>query len=178
MQKLCKDEGLDLTFYPGNELYYDSELPGKLSRGEVLTLADSRYCLIEFNPSDDYRYLQSGLKAVLYEGFHPILAHCERYGCLVKKPDLAAELAAQGVLLQVNAASVETRFLQPIPKFVNGLLKQKLIRFVATDAHRSEGERTPALAGPAAWLANKYDDSYVQQILQGNALRLIGGETI
>lgn len=178
LQRVCDEEGLDLKFYPGNELLYDSSLPDKLSSSEVLTLADSRYCLIEFFPMDNFQYIQEGLRAVRYAGFRPILAHCERYVCLLERPEYAEMLVDQEVLLQCNSASVEQRVFQPIPKFVNGLLCRGLVSFVATDAHREEGNRAPNLLRPASWLKKKYSGDYVQALLQGNAQRLVEGETL
>lgn len=178
LQQTLNEEGLDLTLYPGNELFYDTTLPDLLSKGKVLTLADSRYCLVEFHPMDDYRYIRDGLRALIYEGFHPILAHCERYECLVKKPPLAEELAEQKILLQCNSASVVQKLFQPVPKFVNSLLRQKLVSFVSTDAHRDSGTRSPDLTGAVAWLRKKYDGAYVQALLAGNAQRVLEGQIV
>ena len=174
----CADEGLELIFHPGNELLYDGSLPKRLSDGEVLTLADSAYCLVEFHPMDDYRYIYDGLRALLYEGFRPILAHCERYACLVKKPELAEELTSQKVLLQCNSASVEQKLFQPTPRFVNGLLRRKLVSFIASDAHRAEGDRQPDMLGPAAWLQRKYGAEDARRLLSDNARRIIQGSEI
>ena len=178
LRRACADEGLDLSFHPGNELLYDSSLPKRLSGGEVLTLAGSAYCLVEFHPMDDYRYIYDGLRSLLYEGFRPILAHCERYACLMKKPELAEELTSQQVLLQCNGASVEQKLFQSVPKFVNGLLRQGLVSFIASDAHRAEGDRRPDLLGPAAWLQKKYGAEDTRRLLSDNARRIIAGQTV
>lgn len=176
LQRSFDDEGIPLTLYPGNELLYDSSLPGKLADGEVLTLADSRCCLVEFHPMEDYHYIFDGLRELLYSGYQPILAHCERYVCLVKNPRHVEELAEQKILLQCNAAGVEQKLFQPIPKFINGLLRQELVTFIATDAHRPEGERAPTLHRPAAWLTKKYGASAAQRLLRDNANRYLFGK--
>ena len=178
LQQACEREGLNLKLYPGNELLYDSSLPDKLSGGEVLTLAGSRYCLIEFFPTDPFQYIQEGLRAVRYAGFHPILAHCERYACLVEKPEYAQILADQEVLLQCNSASVEPKLFQPLPKFVKGLLSKGLVSFIATDAHRPEGNRAPDILRTATWLRKKYGETYSGALLYGNARRIIQGDTL
>lgn len=174
LQRACDDEGIGIRFYPGNELLFDSTLPEKLSNGEVLTLADSSYCLVEFHPMDDYHYIYDGLRALLYNGFHPILAHCERYACLSKDKKRVDDIVSQDVLLQCNAASVEQKLFQSIPKFVNGLLKRELVSFIATDAHRPEGDRAPNMLQAAKWLQKKYDGRYVRRLLTENARHLIG----
>ncbi len=173
LQHACDEEGIDLRFYPGNELLYDSSLPEKLTRGEVLTMADSSYCLVEFFPTEDYRYIYNGLRSLVYEGFRPILAHCERYVCLLKDTKRVEEIVDQGVLLQCNAASVERKLFQSVPKFVNSLLYRGLVSFIATDAHRAAGGRAPDLLKAASLLNKKYDKSYVRRLLCDNALALI-----
>ena len=173
LQHTCADEGLDLKFFPGNELLYDSSLPEKLSAGEVLTLAGSPYCLVEFYPSEDYQYIYNGLRSLIYEGFRPILAHCERYACLLKNSERIDDIVSQGVLLQCNAASVERKLFHPVPKLVNSLLDRGLVSFIATDAHRAAGERAPDLQKAAVFLNKKYDKGYVRSLLIDNAFSVI-----
>lgn len=173
LQQACDEEGIGIVFYPGNELYYDSSLPERLYIGEALTLADTEYCLVEFNPSDPYSYITEGLRALIYEGYRPILAHCERYMCLVEDPSRAEEIHRSGVLLQCNAEMVPAKLFQKIPAFVNGLLKKELVSFIATDAHRDSGGRIPDLTKAAAYLNKKYDADYVRHLLGGNAENLL-----
>lgn len=173
LQQTLANEGIELLLYPGNELLYDSSLPGKLTGGEVLTLADSTYCLVEFHPLEDYKYIFNGLRSLIYEGFRPILAHCERYACLIKDPKRVDEIVSQRVLLQCNSGSVEPRLFRSVPRFVNSLLRRKLVSFIATDAHRAEGVRAPHLLRAAALLQKKYDEGYVRDLLADNARRVI-----
>ena len=174
-QEECDALGIGVTFYTGNELYYDSTLPERLYKGEALTLADTEYCLVEFSPSDSYSYITGGLRALTYEGFKPILAHCERYICLVDEPERAEEIAGSGILLQCNAEMVPAKLFQKIPAFVNGLLKKNLVSFIATDAHRDSGNRVPNLLEAAEFLEKKYDKEYVHDLLEGNATRYLIG---
>lgn len=177
LQWECDNEGIDLTFFPGNELFYDSTLPERLTRGEALTLADSQYCLVEFYPTEDYQYILNGLRAILYEGFKPVLAHCERYICLSEKAERAQELTQQGVLLQVNASSVRNRpghLFEKMPAFVNRLLKDGLVSFVSSDAHRESGSRGPAYMLPAAeHILKKYGDDAAYNLFCGNSIKYL-----
>ena len=96
----------------------------------------------------------------------------------LKQFGLVEEILDQRVLLQVNAASVVPKLLQPVPRFVNKLLHQKYISFVATDAHRAEGSRSPDMRSAVSYLKRKYDAGYVRRILAENALSLIRGEDV
>ena len=173
LQCILTDEGIDIRLYPGNELFYDCTLPERLSRGEALCLADSEYCLVEFHPLDDFNYISNGLQSLMDQGFSPVLAHCERYACLVNNNVKVEMLARQGTLFQVNAASVPKCYLQRIPAFVNWLIKKDLVSFIATDAHRSDGIRGPKMLGSADYLRKKFSPVYVYNLLRGNAERLL-----
>ena len=173
LQRIFTDEGLEIKLYPGNELRYDQTLPDRLFKGEALCLADTEYCLVEFHPKDDFNYIRNGLQALTYQGFTPVLAHCERYECLVSEPAKAGMLVRQGALLQVNAASVPRRPFQRIPAFVNRLMKKDLISFVATDAHRDSGRRVSNLRYAAEYLQKKLDRDQVYNLLRGNAESLL-----
>ena len=89
--------------------------------------------------------------------------------------DEDAELLARLFRLQVNAASVIPRPFQRIPKYVNALLADELVSFVATDAHRDSG-RAPYMKEAASYLRKKYDPSYVRAILYDNAEKVIYDE--
>jgi protein-tyrosine phosphatase len=172
-------------FYSGNELFYDSSLTDRLENGKALTLASSRYCLVEFDPGEDFAYIAKGLKTLSYEGYYPILAHCERYECLTNNTMInksegyrrVEELKRNGVLLQVNAGSVFPKTFQVIPRFVNCLLKDEMISFVATDAHRDTG-RAPYLLDAAEYITHKYGKEYATALLYDNARAVIRNKPV
>ncbi len=109
IQELCREAeenakrelGKPMKIYPGNELYYHLELIDKLNEGKVLTLADSRYILVEFDIDVPYRELYQGLSRLRMEQYHPIVAHVERYRCL-RKPGRLEEVKRTGALFQMN----------------------------------------------------------------------------
>ena len=177
LQKASDEAGFDFVFHPGSELYFDSTLPDRLDAGEAITLAGSRYCLVEFSPGDPYDYIQEGLRSLSYAGYRVILAHCERYICLLDKPDRCRDLVRNGVLLQVNAASVKPVLFRKIPRFVDGLLEEELVSFVSTDAHRDVG-RAPEMKEAATWLRKHCREDYYDAVLRDNALAVIAGEEL
>ena len=70
---------IPLRLYPGSEIFFRHGAEELLSEGKLLTLADSRYCLTEFFPEEDYAYIRDGLSRLSSFGYLPILAHAERY---------------------------------------------------------------------------------------------------
>ena len=67
-----------IKLHLGNELYIHPDLPELLEKGEILTLAESDYILVEF-PFRDYK---DEYDEILYElalRYRIIIAHPERY---------------------------------------------------------------------------------------------------
>jgi protein-tyrosine phosphatase len=173
LERLADEMGLDMQFYPGNELMYDSSLPDRLYEGQVQSMADSRYVLVEFHPSDSFDYIHEGLRRIQYEGYEVILAHCERYNCLVREMDHSELLINMGIYLQVNAADVIPKLFNPVTKYVNRLMQQGMVSFIGTDAHRDAGERAPRMLECADYLMKKFDPGYVRAMLYDNAAMVI-----
>lgn len=166
----------DMELYEGNEIYYHQEASELLEEGKILPLAGSHYVLVEFSPADDARYMRNALAELQNAGYDPILAHVERYMCLCKKPyDRIDELRRMGVLIQVNAGSVEGKMGPVAKKTVHSLLKRQWVDFVATDAHSDHG-RSHAIGDCVRILRKKYPSEYVESILGGNARRILLGD--
>ena len=62
--------------------------------------------LLEFSPSDGYDYIRQGVQQVQMTGNQVIIAHAERYQCLLDDIGYAEELCDMGASIQVNAGSI------------------------------------------------------------------------
>lgn len=166
----------DMEIYEGNEIYYHEEAVRRLERGEILPLAGSSHVLVEFSPAEDVRYIRNALTQLQSAGYDPVIAHVERYMSLCRKPyDRIGELREMGVLVQVNAHSIEGKMGPALKKTAHDLLKKRLVDFVATDAHSDRG-RSPAVGECVGILRRKYPAEYVAEILGNRARRLFLGQ--
>ncbi|MGB4563604.1 MAG: CpsB/CapC family capsule biosynthesis tyrosine phosphatase, partial [Dethiobacteria bacterium] len=79
LQERLLRKNIHLQVYPGSELMMDPHLLERLEREESLTLAGSRYFLVEF-PLHQPLPLNTRelLSQALVRGFIPVLAHPER----------------------------------------------------------------------------------------------------
>lgn len=177
LNQRMEEEGISITLYPGSEILYRDGVPEALEEGTISTLAGSRYVLVEFMPDEQFSYIRSAIYDLLSYGYTPILAHVERYRCMVSKIDNVAYAIDRGALIQVNSASVTGKFGFQTRQAVKKMLKEKLIHFVATDAH-DDRKRIPAMAECAGYLYKKCEAEYADALLYRNAERLIRGETI
>lgn len=167
----------DLEIYPGNELYYSSKLLELLAQENVCTLASSRYVLVEFSPDTEYSEMRNALMNVQSQGVWPILAHIERYFCLVKKPALAEELAEMGVYLQVNAGGVLGRYGRKEKKLIKKMFSNDMVSFVATDAHDTEN-RKQELSEAAVYVQKKFGEEIVERCFWKNQQAVIENKII
>ena len=78
---------LPLTLYAGIELLCNDRLSETLERREFLTLAGSRYLLIEFPFDVTLSRIERAANAVRQAGYIPVLAHPERYTAVWRNPD-------------------------------------------------------------------------------------------
>lgn len=176
MQDLMKAEGIHVNLYPGNEIYYHSDLEEKLEAGILSTLNDTEYILVEFSPMEDFIYIRSAVDELFGMGYTPVVAHVERIQCMEKNIEYVRELKRKGCDLQVNAASVLGHTGFRCKRFVHKLLCEGLIDYVGTDAHDPD-KRQPAIKKCAEMLYKKYDRDYVDEILFRNAAsRLLNGK--
>ena len=170
VQQVAEEQNIPITLYAGNEIFYHSELEEKFQTGELCTLNNSSYVLIEFSPFDNYRYIRNAMEDVMGMGYIPILAHVERYQCMCKDSNSVVELKAMGCEIQVNAGSIVGDNGWRVRHFVHKLLKTGLVDFIGTDAHNTTG-RKPAMQKCAACLYKKYDKAYADALLFENAMQ-------
>ncbi len=165
--------GSKIKLYLGAEVLYFRDLEQAVTEGKVFSINKGEYMLVEFHPQDSYVKIRNGLDDVFSLGYTPILAHAERYNCIVKQFARVEDLRGMGVKIQVNASSVTGSLGWGIKRFVHKLLKKQYVDYVATDAHNSE-KRAPRIQKCKDFLYRKYDTEYVNDILFENANRDFG----
>ena len=177
LKRRMEDEGIAIKLYRGNELYYRNGLAEEIMEGKAFTLAGSDYVLTEFSPMEDYDYIRYGAYSLMAEGYRPILAHVERYSKINGKADRVEDLIEMGCYVQVNSGSVMGAFGCRTKFFVRRLLKERLVHFMATDAHDTK-ERGSHIRECASFIAKKYGEDYARELLYKNPMHVIRNEYI
>jgi len=136
-----------LEIFLGGEIAVHSESVAEmfeLPAGDLLTLAGSRYLLLEL----DWRGLGPDPVELVHElviaGWFPMIAHPERVPWLATDPGLLAALVRHGATLQLTAASVTGELGRNPQVASDRLLDAGLVAFVASDAHGAT-QRPPGL---------------------------------
>ena len=172
LSQAVKQELPQMELYLGSEAYYEQELPVQLTEGNVLTINNSRYCLLEFSPAVLRSQVIVGVSEVIRHGFTPIMAHIERYHVFRKCDDLLDEVLDMGALIQLNADSIMGKHGLFIKLYCNKLLKKQLVHFVATDAH-DDSNRPPLLRECFLLINKKYGTEYSHRLFSDNPRAVI-----
>ena len=172
-EAFIRREGLDLKLYTGAEVLYMDNTPRMLREGRVMTLAGTKQVLVEFSPTDTRERICDALQKVAGCGYIPVIAHMERYPA-IRTTDQVREMKNRfRAMVQINARSLTRKAPLLRRGFFNGIFREGLVDYVATDAHAAEGRGTCMTAGMKE-LREKYGDDTANRILE-NADRLTGG---
>ncbi len=162
----------EMTIWPGQEIMYSEEALSMLDQGNLLTIADSRYVLVEFMPTAPYSYIFRAVKDMILAGYRPILAHAERYQALRENGRLE-ELKGQGASIQLNFRSIGGGWYHQTTRWCRKMLRNGIADFLGTDMHNTRG-RGPETENAAAWMERELDSRYRESVLMGNARQLLG----
>lgn len=177
LKEIAKEIGQDFEIYLGNEILGISGITKKLKENKVATMADSRYALVEFMPNESYANIRNVMQELQCNGYLPILAHVERYEQLRKNFEYASNLSEMGVYFQVNASSISKFKGIRLKKFINKLIDNDMVHFVATDAHDMKNRRID-MSSCAKYIEKKYGNSYMEELLIHNPRKIIKNEYI
>ena len=165
----------DMKLYLGREVYYTSDVIEALENGTRLTIEDRQYILVEYSPRTDYNYIRMSINNIRQAGLIPILAHVERYECMVADIERVEELREMGAVIQINVDSIVGHDGRRIKNYVKQLLKNRFVDVVATDAH-SAGSRAPRIRECAEYLVKRYGLEYAEDLLIYNPEKIIEGK--
>lgn len=181
MLQLLEEEiehlGLSLQIYRGNEIYYSVQAVEDLKAGKARTMGSSQYVLTEFSPGAEYSYIRMGLNHLIQEGYHPIIAHTERYKEIVCDKSRIYELAEMGSYIQINASGIMGMSGRKVRTFCSEMLKEELVHFVATDAHDLK-DRAPRIRKCADYIIKKYGAAYAKRLFIDNPQKMLWDEYI
>ena len=177
LQEAATEAGIKAKLFSGNEIYYSDETMEELETGKICSLAGSDYVLVEFHPTNPYKAIQNAAGRVQAAGFIPIIAHVERYCDIVSRPDRVRDLVEMGCFIQVNASSVMGKYGFGISHFTKKLLKEKMVHFIASDAHDT-GRRAPQLLDCRNYVERKFGEDYGKKLFFTNPANVIRNELI
>jgi protein-tyrosine phosphatase len=137
------DVRLDLVC--GSDAHMTPDFVAKLRSGQILSLADSRYVLVEPPHHVAPARLEQFFFEILVAGYVPILTHPERLTWINSQYASIQRLAAGGVWMQITAGSLTGEFGRNARAWAERMLDDRIVHVLATDAHGTD-RRAPNLA--------------------------------
>lgn len=136
VQQACTAAGLHIRVEAAAEYFLDEHFNRMLVTDQpLLTLPHGRL-LVELPYTTPLRNVSNTLFSIIEHGYTPVLAHPERYTYFYATPDTYRKFVAQGCELQLNALSLTGYYGEEVARMAEWLLKEKLIVYLGTDAHR------------------------------------------
>lgn len=172
IRQACAEEGLNVKLYLGNEILYSASVVDDLKSGKALSLAGTRYVLLEFTPRCDTKTIIHAVSELQNGGYLPIIAHIERIVKLVDDVSLIGELRERNVYMQVNASSLDGGIFSRDAAKVRSLFNDGLVDFLGTDCHSPEFR--PAKYGSVLdKLSKRLDEELVDRAASHNPMKLL-----
>jgi len=154
LQAELNSRAIPLTVLLGNEALICPDLPDRVKRGDVLTLADKgTHLLLELPYEDLPTYVDDVIFKLQLMGITPVLAHVERYAYVRRDWHILDRWIQHGCLAQVNASSLDHTKGDDLAQ---DLVDRGLIACTATDAHDTK-RRAPQ----KVW--NEWGDALVKE---------------
>lgn len=135
LQRVLDDAGIALRLVAGADNHIVPDLVAGLHAGHLLTLAESRYVLIEPPHTVAPQRMDELFFAVQAAGYVPILTHPERLSWIDQHYATIERLVETGVWMQVTAASLTGAFGRNALYWAERMLDEGAVHILASDAH-------------------------------------------
>lgn len=182
LKELAQATYADLELLYGGELYYSHDLLLKLEQGQVPTMNNSRFALIEFSMATPWTDIYTGLSNIIRLGIRPVVAHIERYQALAYQADRVQQLIDMGCYTQINSSHVlKTKIFgdanRLFKKRARYFLDRDLVHCIASDMHNLDA-RPPYMAQARQRITSLYGTKRAHQLFEDNARQLLANRDL
>ncbi|WOV89220.1 capsular biosynthesis protein [Sporosarcina oncorhynchi] len=132
---ITKQLNINIQLHTGQEIRLHENLIEHIHSGEALTLANSRYLLLEMPSYTVPLFSFQMIESIVHDGFIPIIAHPERNIAIISDPHILQRLIKLGAYAQVNADSLLGIYGRRVQKIAFQLIKANLIHCYGSDTH-------------------------------------------
>jgi protein-tyrosine phosphatase len=145
LQRILQDEGIPLKLVTGADNHVVSSFVAELRSGQLLSLGDTRYVLVEPPHHVPPPRLEELFFNVLVAGYVPVLTHPERLTWINTHYQAIERLFRAGTWMQITAGSLSGGFGKTARYWAERMLDEGLVHIIATDAHDLD-QRPPQLS--------------------------------
>ncbi len=172
LREAVEAASLDIDLGQGAEYTYGERLRRDIAERRAMTLADSRYVLLELPEEFIPATMPSTLFGFGASGYYPVLAHPERCKPFQDNPDALAALASGRALVQVSFRSLAGTFGRTIKKTAWRLVESETADLVATDCH-SPRELRKVIRPVMKELRRRLDPGHLNRLMSSFPRRML-----
>ena len=137
LNAVIKEAGYPIDIHVGQEVRLHEHLMSNIEEEKAMTLAGSRYVLLELPSYSVPSYTTHIIQLLLSKGKIPIIAHPERNRAIAENPMRLVKLIRNGALAQVTAGSLSGHFGKSIQRLAVQLTEANLIHTYGSDTHNT-----------------------------------------
>lgn len=141
------------------------------------TINGERYLMVEFSEISIPKGMSNVFHDMLRRGITPVVTHPERNALLMARVNEMVEWVRSGCLMQVTGMSLTGGFGKKAEEAAKKLMRQRLVHFVASDAHDIEF-RPPDLRDAWDLVASDYGEDTAELLFKTNPRMTLTGEYI
>jgi protein-tyrosine phosphatase len=157
-------ERIPLRLFTGADNHIIPNFVSELRSGHLLSLADTRYVLVEPPHHVAPPRLEDLFFDILVAGYVPILTHPERLAWLQSHYQVVQRLIHAGVWMQITAGSLSGAFGRTARYWGERMLDEGCVHIIATDAHDVD-RRPPNLQLGRLLAAKRVGDIEAQNLV-------------
>jgi protein-tyrosine phosphatase len=147
LQDALDENGIPLQLTTGADVHMAPDFVAGLRSGQLLSIADSRYVLVEPPHHTAPPHIEEFFFNLVVAGYVPILTHPERLSWVPSRYQTIKKLVQSGVWMQVTAGSFAGAFGRNPLYWAERMLDEGRVHRIATDAHDAERRRPDLAAG-------------------------------
>jgi protein-tyrosine phosphatase len=135
LQEILDQAEVPLRLTTGADAHITPDFIAGLRSGRLLSLADSRYVLVEPPHHTAPPQLEEFFFKLVVAGYVPILTHPERLSWVPARYEAIKRLVGAGVWMQITAGSLAGAFGRTALYWAHRMLDEGCVHLLASDAH-------------------------------------------
>jgi len=177
LSNAAKRYGINVDIYPGSEVFIGLEIPQLIKEGQIATLNNSEYVLMELPMGSMPDFTDDVIYRLKLDGYTPVIAHPERYAVIGKDPNRLYRIIRNGALVQMNAGSLNGVYGKHVQKTAWSLLNHGMVHFISSDAHGCR-RRAPKLSNCMQLVEKEMGKDVAEMLFCLNAEAVINHKNI
>ena len=164
LQAALDQNGIALRLVPGADVHLVPDIVSRLRSGAALTLAASRYVLVEPSHHIAMPNIVDIFFNIIAAGYHPVLTHPERLAWIRPRYALIEQLFQSGIWMQLTASSLTGDFGKEPLYWAQRMLDEGKVHILASDCHNVK-RRPPNLRAGYEAAAKRIGEREAQHLV-------------